>query len=225
MSIVKYLFPATLIIPVFAGCATFWPSKSVTDEAPEKAEEKRAEMVGSFDAKRDVAQFDAAKVRWREGDTSGCKELVGKLLLRNPKHRGGRLLKAELQLEDGKPDLAIADVETLVKEDPKDAEASHMLGLLLEAVERPQEALPHFERAAQIAPENQVFATSYQSALVGEPSLDIEGAVATDTSESGDRRMPMMKNHSGLASQPKNQSSFASQSTVRKTRDIRRPTR
>jgi tetratricopeptide (TPR) repeat protein len=213
MSHVKHALFLTLMTPVFTGCATLWPSKLTKDETPEKPEAKREELVGAFDAKRDIAQFDAAKARWQEGDTAGCKELVGKILVRNPKHRGGRLLRAELQLVDGKAELAVAEIQSLVDENPQDAEASHMLGLLLEATGQLQEALSHFERAAQIAPENRVFATSYQSALVGEPSLDVEGVVATDS--------PKRSDHRTIAGEDPN--GFHSTSVARKTRDIKRP--
>ena len=213
MSIAKCFLLAAAVAPALAGCATLWPSPAGKDSVEDHKAHK-TEMIESFEAKRDAAQFDAAMVRWREGDIRACKELVDKLVMRNPKHRGGRLLRAEIQLDDDKPELAIADVEALVKDDPKDAEASHLLGLLLEAAGRSSEAMPHFERAAQIAPNNHVFAASFQSALVGEPSLEIEGVVATDASPNASSP-PMTRTRTPADDLSLN----------RRTRNITRPTR
>jgi predicted Zn-dependent protease len=151
-----------------AGCASgFFPKPKAEDVAA--AQEKRhEEVVAAFEQKRDSAQFEAAMVRWREGDAAGCRELIEKLIVRNPKHRGGRLLRAEINLLDEKPELALADIEKLVAENPQDAEACHMLALLLEATGRQAEALVHFERAADLAPESEVFAASYQAVRDGE---------------------------------------------------------
>ena len=214
MIIDKRFWLTTLVAPALTGCATLWPSPQADKDVAVQQKARKTEMVESFEAKRDAAQFDAAMVRWREGDVRACKELVDKLVMRNPKHRGGRLLQAEIQLDDDKPELAIPDVETLVKEDPKDAEASHLLGLLLEAAGRHPESLPHFERAAQIAPNNHVFAASFQSALVGEPSLEIEGVVATDASPNASSP-PMTRTRTPADDLSLN----------RRTRNITRPTR
>ena len=150
------------------GCATVWPSKNATEDVAEQRQNRKAELIQSFEKKRDAAQFEAAMVRWREGDSEGCRELVDKLLARSPKHRGGRLLRAEFRLVEDRAELAVKDIEALVEETPDDAEAVHLLGLLLQAAGRDVEALAQFERAVQIEPANNVFASSYQTALVGE---------------------------------------------------------
>lgn len=162
-----------IVLTAFAwtGCAS-WPKPAAEDVA-ELQKQRNAEMIESFEKKRDLAQFEAAMVRWREGDTAACSELVNKLLARTPEHRGGRLLRAELRLLEEKPELAINDIQALVNAEPEDAEAAHMLALLFEAADRPEDALEYYERAARLAPNSQVFATSYHTALVGEPSVQI----------------------------------------------------
>ena len=156
-----------LVIPLAGGCASMGPRMPIGEVAKQQSDRK-TQIVQSFEKKRDVAQFEAAMVRWREGDAEGCQELVDKLLARSPKHRGGRLLRAESRLVEEKPELAIADLQALVAEEANDPEAAHLLGLLLEAAERHEEALPYFEKAVQLSPGNTVFAASYQTALVGE---------------------------------------------------------
>ena len=164
----KHLAIVMLVTPMVGGCATVWPSKHVSKDVAEQRTDRKEELIQSFESKRDTAQFEAAMVRWREGDSEGCRELVDKLLARSPKHRGGRLLRAEFRLVEDRPELAVKDIEALVEEIPNDAEAAHLLGLLLEAAGHNDEALAHFERAVQIEPANSVFASSYQTALVGE---------------------------------------------------------
>ena len=161
-----YLLSLTAVLP--AGCASVWPPKPAVEDVAVDQQQRKEEMIASFDVKRDEAQFQAAMVRWRERDADGCRELVERLLARSPQHRGGRLLRAEFRLVEERPELAIADIEKLVAEQPADAEAAHMLGLLLEASGRGPESLIHFERASELAPENEVFQTSYHTALVGE---------------------------------------------------------
>jgi tetratricopeptide (TPR) repeat protein len=160
-----------------AGCASgFFPKPKAEDVAVAQ-EQRHEEVVAAFEEKRDQAQFQAAMIRWREGDAAACRELTEKLLARNPRHRGGRLLRAELNLIDEKPELALADIEKLVAEHPRDAEVCHMLALLFEATGKRAEALAHFERAAELAPESEVIVASYQAArdgevLVGDASSD-----------------------------------------------------
>lgn len=166
-----WLYVPVVILSPLVGCAS-WPKPSIQDVAVEQ-KKRKGELIESFEKKRDTAQFEAAMVRWREGDMAGCSELVNKLLDRTPEHRSGRLLRAELRLIEDKPQLAISDIESLVETEPEDAEAEHMLGLLLEAADRPQDALAHYERAAQLAPDSEVFATSYNTALVGEPATQM----------------------------------------------------
>jgi len=162
---------ASVLAAVPGGCASLWPPKPAVEDVAENSKRRQADAIQSFETKRDLAQFEAAKVRWREGDLRACKDLVTRLLERNPSHRGGRLLRAELELFEGRPDEVLPDVEALAKQDPKDAEALYLLGLLQEEVGRNEDALHNFEKALKIAPENDVYLASYESALLGEDFL------------------------------------------------------
>lgn len=163
------------------GCASgFLPKPKVADVAVDQ-KQRHDEVVAAFEQKRDHAQFEAAMVRWREGDAAGCRELNDKLLARSPKHRRARLLRAEINLLDDKPEVALADVEKLVEENPQDAEACHMLALLLDASGRAPEALAHFERAAELDPASEVFAASYQAARDNDSLVRISDEPSTRT--------------------------------------------
>jgi predicted Zn-dependent protease len=129
---IHYLLIASALIAVPSGCASVWPPKPAVDDVAQDSKRRQAEAIQSFESKRDLAQFEAAKVRWREGDMRACKDLVNRLLERNPSHRGGRLLRAELELCEGRPNDVLADIEALVQQDANDAEALYLLGLLQE---------------------------------------------------------------------------------------------
>ena len=184
----KQIATVALAWPWLVGCAATRPVKPLVEDVSKQHHDRKTEIIGSFEKKRDAAQFEAAMVRWQEGDAEGSQELVSTLLSRSPKHRGGRLLRAEFRLVEEKPELAIADIEALVDEDPDDAEAAHLLGLLLEASGRQQEALVHFERATQISPDSGVFAASFQTALIGEPAGQAFGAKSVPVTQSQGRR-------------------------------------
>lgn len=149
------------------GCASGFGRKPRTKDVAAEQEKRHSEVVAAFEQKRDSAQFSAAMVRWQERDLPGCRELTEKLLARNPTHRGGRLLRAELSLLDDKPEVALTDIEKLFAENPEDAEVCHMLALLLDANGRPSDALDHFAQATELAPESEVFAASFQAARDG----------------------------------------------------------
>lgn len=170
---IHYLLIASVFTTVQGGCASFWPPKPAVEDVAENSKRRQAEAIQSFEAKRDLAQFEAAKVRWREGDLRACKDLVNRLLERNPGHRGGRLLRAELELFEGRPNEVLPDIEALVQEEPNDAEALYLLGLLQEESGQAEEALHNFEKALKISPQNEVYLASYESALLGEPFLGI----------------------------------------------------
>lgn len=154
----------SLLVASACGCASGFSLKPKVKDVAAEQEKRHAEVVATFEQKRDAAQFSAAMVRWQERDIAGCRELNDKLLARNPTHRGGRLLRAEMNLLDEKPELALADIEKLVAENPQDAECFHMLALLLDASGRQAEALTCFEQATELAPGSEVFAASFQAA-------------------------------------------------------------
>lgn len=161
-----------LTASLFAGCAQLSQRAPKDKSHVEAHAEQSAEMVASFESKRDQAQFEAARVRWREGDLPGCREQIDKLLARSPKHRGGRLMRAELRLYENKPEAALPDLEALAAESPQDAEVIHLYGLVLEALGRDAESLTQLKRAAELAPHNEVYAASYQLAqeMASEPT-------------------------------------------------------
>lgn len=134
------------------GCAGGpWASRNVPDVHPIKAQ--RAKEAGKhIGDQRDRSEFEAAKFAWQQNDAQGARELLEKLLKRNPGHREAGLLMAELLLVEQQPDQAQEQLKHVLARHPDDAEALHAMGLLLEAQNKLPEAQVYFRRASQAAP-------------------------------------------------------------------------
>ena len=156
------------------GCAAVAPEQSNASQQPINDAQQRA-AIELFDRRRDELQFAAAQGRWSKGDLQGCRAAVEQLLSRNPTHRDGRLLFAELCLAEENPERGLEPVRSVVSEQPDDASAQHLLGTLLDATGHEAEALIHFERAALLSPGNELFSLSYQAAS----AVRADKAVAT----------------------------------------------
>jgi Tfp pilus assembly protein PilF len=147
-----------------AGCAGGpWASRNVPDVHPIKAE--RAKEAGKlFGDQRDRSEFEAAKFAWQQNDAQGARELLEKLLKRNPGHREAGLLMAELLLVEQQPDQAQEQLKHVLARHPDDAETLHAMGLLLEAENKLAEAEVYFQRASQAAPGNHEYRLSRDAA-------------------------------------------------------------
>ena len=147
-----------------AGCAnwaTFKPP--VADVKPQR--EKRAQDVAKrYEQHRDAAQYGAAVACWNQGNSQGCRELLEKVLDRNPEHRESGLLMAELLLLDGDIAHARGQINDLAAHYPDDAEVLHSQGLVEAAAGDDASAAHHFERACKLAPDNPIFAASFEAA-------------------------------------------------------------
>jgi tetratricopeptide (TPR) repeat protein len=153
---------ARIALPLLfaTGCAGLpWSSQGAPDVHPIKVQ--RAKEAGKhFSDQRDRSEFEAAKFAWRHDDAQGCRELLEKLLKRNPGHREAGLLMAELLLVEEQPEEAREQLKRVLAANPNDAEALHAMGLLLEAGDKLAEAQAFFDRAAQAAPHNHEFRMS-----------------------------------------------------------------
>lgn len=117
-----------------------------------------AQMVRDFEAKRDQTQLQAARSRWSQGDGEGCSVLLGKLLMRSPGHREAILLLAEVHLVEEMSAEALPAVKKFVEANPRDAAAQHAFGLLLQAAGDEAAGHEHLAIAAQLEPENRLYA-------------------------------------------------------------------
>jgi len=156
------------------GCAGFrMPDTSVPDIAHDRRE--RADSTAAdFDARRDFAEFQAALNCRKRGDVDGCRDTLGRLLGRTPDHLEARLLAADVCLERGAYNEALMHVEAAEAAKPGEPRVHHTKALVLDAMGKPDVALAHYKQAAELAPEEESFAASYQAAAraAAEPGAD-----------------------------------------------------
>lgn len=126
------------------------------DVTPLRAERREAALQ-RFDTHRDNAQYQAAIDRWKEGDPFTCEAQLRSLVNRNPKHLPSRRALADLALERGDAAAAEKELRELLAIAPNDAQTHHSLGLLLESQDRADEARQYLLRAAELAPDNELF--------------------------------------------------------------------
>jgi tetratricopeptide (TPR) repeat protein len=161
------LFVALLALP---GCAVPGKlqqafSRNASDDIGQTRVARKDKLAQDFDRQRDDAQFEAAASSWERGDVEGCRKILEQLLERNPNHRRARLLLADLYLFNGQTDRSAAELNKALIADPKDAMAHHSLAQVLDACGQRDEAMAQYKMAAQLDPNNQVYAQSYQMAL------------------------------------------------------------
>jgi predicted Zn-dependent protease len=147
------------------GCAApkLWKPGG-PDVAPLRGQ-RRDEALLRFDAHRDAAQYQAAMDRWRANDAFTCEAQLRGIVRRNPKHLEARQALADMMLDRGDTAAAEQELRELLKIAPDDPQTNHSLGLLLQSLDRNDEAQPHLVRAAELAPDN----TLYQ--LCAQPEL------------------------------------------------------
>jgi Flp pilus assembly protein TadD len=149
-----------LTVAVVVGCAGVPKAvKTAHDDQTERKERKR-ELVRDYEQRRNGVQYQAALALVQEGDTDGALKALTRLLERVPNHRPSVLLAGEVAIELDHPAIAVDFAKQLVELDSKDAEAHHLLGLALEAQGNLAEAKLQYEKAVELAPENEGFAAS-----------------------------------------------------------------
>ncbi len=166
-----------------AGCATVDPPKSSHDataqnptsgKEPDKSATKsfndqrdlrRKQVVAEFDRQRDRAEYQAALNDWERGDAVGARETLAPVLARNPDYREAHLLAAQLDLFENKPKAALAHARYVLVAHPNDPQAHFEAALALDAMGAATDALPHYENAARLAPHEEAYQVSYQTAL------------------------------------------------------------
>ena len=166
-ALVASLSFATVIL--LSGCADWQPTKKRNPtepaaKAPAKPPVRKEEALRQFEKKRDDAQYQAAVAQWRQGEHEACRELLTKLLARNPDHLQARLLMSEYHLLNTTPLEAMEHARLAVVKNPNDAQANHSMGVVLDAQGSTDNALAYYRRAVQLAPDNEVFKLSLQAA-------------------------------------------------------------
>jgi Tfp pilus assembly protein PilF len=140
-----------------AGCASWREAAAPTASDAASRDQRRAEVIQSFEEQRDRAQLAAAVDRWQQGDIAGCESRVRGILVRRPTDVDAHVLLAELAFSCHNPAEAEAEYRTALELAPQRAAVHHALALVLDATGRHQEAGVHFARAAEIEPANDLY--------------------------------------------------------------------
>lgn len=174
MSIVRYrmqcpkqnrsrLSSIAVAIVLVTGCATWGPSGSkLPDVKPERLKRSK-ESAARIRDQRDRGEFQAAQFAFQQGDIDGARELLERVLKRDPHHLEAGMLLAELMILEQQPDQASAQLKQILARHPQHPGALHAMGSLLEAEGKPQEALAYFHEASRLAPDNQEYKLSCQT--------------------------------------------------------------
>jgi len=163
------LLGLSVLLPLgAAGCAVLKAPKVPDAPVPDVAEqrhERNEKVIEEFEARRDFAEYQAALGYWHREDFDGCEATLSRLLQRNPNHLPAHLLAAEVCLRQDRRREAIEHLDAALKAHPNDPQALHAKGLVLDAMDQSTEALVYYERAMERAPEEELFAVSYHTAL------------------------------------------------------------
>jgi Tfp pilus assembly protein PilF len=152
---------ATLLTAAFvmtAGCTSLTTLKRDMAEQPPRRQERKEQVVATFEAQREAAQLQAALNRFSEGNHDACFQQLSNLVQTRPAFVDARLQLAELHLFRGEHQQAQQQLRAALIIAPQRAELHDCLGRALEADAQSEEALVHFQKAAEIEPANELYA-------------------------------------------------------------------
>jgi Tfp pilus assembly protein PilF len=137
------------------GCSGFKQRLQQPGVAAER-QQRAAEAVQAFEERRDKIQLEAALDRYKQGNIDAAQAMLAGIVNRRPDYADARLRLAEVLWSRGDA-AAEAHLLAVLEKEPGRAEAHHALGLVLDGTGRPREARQHFQRAAELEPENEVY--------------------------------------------------------------------
>ena len=143
-----------------AGCAGMKSFAPPGMDLSRQRSQRREAIISEFESRRNQAQYEAAVARFQQGDLAGSEMLLVQLLDRNPQDGNARRMLADICLVQQDYDAAESHLQLLLTQDASDAQTHHALGLLLQVAGRSPEAIGYFKRAAELEPDNELYALS-----------------------------------------------------------------
>jgi predicted Zn-dependent protease len=110
--------------------------------------ERELRSVASTSQLRDAAQARLVAAFYAHGEKRQARDEVNALLARNPASVPVLLLKARLDVADGKPDEALASIATALAADPASPDAAFLEGQVHALSGNTQKAIDAFEKVA-----------------------------------------------------------------------------
>ena len=142
---------------VLAGCTSWHAARSTGSPVTRTREARHAQAVHAFEEQRDRAELEAAMDRWSQGDIGGCEVRLRAILARRPSDLEAHIRLAELAWSMNNAAESEAEYLAALGLAPDRADVEHALALVLEATGRTDDASPHFIRAAQLDPRNELY--------------------------------------------------------------------
>lgn len=154
---VPMLLTVLCVLTAATGCTTLSSLRRELAEQPPKRQQRQEKAVTSFEAQRDFAQLQAALSRFREGNHAACEELLTSLVARKPQNVDARLQLAELYLFREQTGPAEEHLRSALAVAPERADLHDCLARVLEASGRDSEALAHYQQAAELDPQSELY--------------------------------------------------------------------
>ncbi len=160
------LIACLLLAACSLGCSVMqaWKAKSDASDVATMREQRRGEAVQNFDRRRAAAHLLKAQEHAERGDIEGAERVLQGILARDPGNVDARLYLAELYwaCED------LSEAETQLREALTTAEdradVHHLLGIVLDAQDRTDEAHDHLRKAVDLEPNNELFRMALDTA-------------------------------------------------------------
>ncbi len=154
-----------MVVLACGGCSSLNGSALAPDVNASTGHDRRKEaMIREFDARRNAVQIQAAEAALDRGDYRESEQTLRAVLQRDGSHRDARLLLAEVLLLTGRHPEAFTQVEHALRDHPADPRVQHAMAVLLDASGRPEEARTFYDRAAELSPEFQQYASAHAAA-------------------------------------------------------------
>lgn len=153
-------FAFALVMIAAVGCSSLPGWTEPILHPGRDLEERKAEMSTNIADRRAETQLKAAQAQFADGQLAKCRPLVEETLAIRPDSIPALQLAAEVALAQDRGADAIGYYRRLVELQPSDPQMHHLLAVALEIEGQVIEANQHFERAAQLAPDNQVYQMS-----------------------------------------------------------------
>jgi len=158
MRISKYIVPIVLAAAV-AGCKD--NQKTQKEQATNEWNHARASVMGSL-----------AKDQYTTGNFDKARGTITDALKLDPKNIELRLLSARLGIEEGNLELADQEVKRAQQDDPKNAEADYLAGVIFQRWQKSDQALTAYGNAFEKNPNELAYLLAKTEMLV---ALDRSG--------------------------------------------------
>lgn len=136
MRITQLIVP--LVLATVVGCNMKDNHKTQKEQATAEWNTARASVMGSL-----------ARDQYKTGNFDKARVSINEALKLNPKSGELRLLSARLAIEEGNLELADREVKQAQKDDPKNAEADYLAGVIFQRWQKHNDALSAYSSATE----------------------------------------------------------------------------